>query len=224
MRGKLLLAVAVIAMLAVAPVYLLVTRQASSSTDSALRSGSGDATATVDPSVAARFNYLSANGNSSCSRAFMDSVAAMPADMMLRGSCCSPMSLHRYSEQVAALTKYSGIAEIPPDPYDIAAPLAARLKGYYDLQLTPADQQAYDFAMKNSSDHGPCCCQCWRWEVYGGLAKDLIRKYGFTGEQVTEVWNLSDGCGGDSQHFHGTTTTERSPPYGGFPIGQEVPA
>ncbi len=222
MRRKLLLAVAAIAMLAVVPVYLLVTRQASRSNNSALRSSSGEATATVDPSVAARFKYLSGNGNSSCGRSFMNSIASMPADMRLRGSCCSPMTLHRYSEQVAALKKYQSIAEIPSDPYDIEAPLAAKLIGYYALQLTAAEQQAYDFAMKNSSDHGPCCCQCWRWEVYGGLAKDLIRNYGFSGEQVTEVWNFSDGCGGDSQHFHGTTTTERSPPYRGFHSEQEV--
>ena len=25
---------------------------------------------------------------------------------------------------------------------------------------------------------------------------------GFTGEQVTAVWNLSDGCGGDEDHEH----------------------
>jgi hypothetical protein len=29
----------------------------------------------------------------------------------------------------------------------------------------------------------------------------LIREHGFTGEQVTQVWNLSDGCGGDA-HTH----------------------
>ena len=24
----------------------------------------------------------------------------------------------------------------------------------------------------------------------------------FTGEQITELWNLSDGCGGDNEHTH----------------------
>ncbi len=222
MRRKLLLAVAVVAVLALVPVYFLVTGRASSSNDIAQRSGSGDATATVDPSVAASFKYLSANGNSSCSRAFMASIASMPADMMLRGSCCNPMSLHRYSEQIAALKKYSSVPDIPPDPYDISAGLAERLMASYDLQLTPSEQTAYDFAMKTSTERDPCCCQCWRWEVYGGLAKDLIRNFGFTGEQVTEVWNLSNGCGGDAEHFHGPATIGRSPPYVGLQSGQEV--
>lgn len=222
MRRKLPLAVAVIAMVAVAPVYFLVTGLASSSTDSPLPSGSGQATAAVDPEVATRFEYLSANGNSSCSRAFMDSIASMPDDMRLRGSCCGPMSLHRYSEQVAALRKFSDITEIPPDPYDIDAGLAAGLMGYYDVELTPDEQKAYDVAMQNSNEQGPCCCQCWRWEVYGGLAKDLIRNHGFSGEQVTGVWNLSNGCGGDGEHFHEPVTSGRSPPQGGFPVGQEV--
>jgi hypothetical protein len=62
--------------------------------------------------------------------------------------------------------------------------------------LTPAQQAAYDYAMQHSEEHGPCCCHCWRWHVYGGLAKVLIREREFTGEQVTEIWNLSDGCGG----------------------------
>jgi len=50
--------------------------------------------------------------------------------------------------------------------------------------------------MDHSEEKGPCCCQCWRWKMYGGLAKYLIRERHFTGEQVTEIWNLSDGCGG----------------------------
>jgi hypothetical protein len=32
--------------------------------------------------------------------------------------------------------------------------------------------------------------------VYGGLAKYLIRVNHFTGEQITEIWNPSSGCGG----------------------------
>ena len=75
--------------------------------------------------------------------------------------------------------------------------------GYYDMQLAPEEQRAYDYAMENSHEKGPCCCKCWRWYVYGGLAKHLIRDYNFTGEQITDVWNLSDGCGGDNEHQHG---------------------
>jgi hypothetical protein len=56
--------------------------------------------------------------------------------------------------------------------------------------------------MQHSDEKGPCCCQRWRWRVYGGLGKFLIREHRFTGEQLVEVWNLSNGCGGDDDH-HG---------------------
>ena len=32
--------------------------------------------------------------------------------------------------------------------------------------------------------------------------QNLIKEKGFTGEQVTEVWNLSDGCGGEGDHVN----------------------
>lgn len=125
----------------------------------------------------------------------------MTSEARLQGSCCSQMSLHRYQEQVEGLKKYAHIPEIPPDPYDIEAGLAKDLMTYYDLALSPDQQEAYDYAMQNSHEKGPCCCKCWRWYVYGGLGKYLITTYGFTGKQITEIWNLSDGCGGD-EHFH----------------------
>ena len=165
----------------------------------------------VDEALAAQFDYLSQNGNSSCSGGFKDSIAQMPDDARLQGSCCSPMSIHRYSEQVEGLKEFKsalrpldelGASKIPDDPYDIEARLAKELIAYYDLELTPEEQAAYDYAMQNSSEKGPCCCKCWRWYVYGGLGKYLIKNHGFTGEQLTEVWNLSDGCGGDSEHHH----------------------
>lgn len=156
----------------------------------------------VNAALAAQFDYLSKNGNSSCSASFKDSIPAMADGARLQGSCCSPMGIHRYSEQVEGLKKYANIPEIPPDPYNVDASLAKKLLAMYDTQLTPEQQQAYDYAMQNSSEKGPCCCKCWRWYVYGGLGKLLIQKYGFTGEQVTDVWNFSDGCGGDSEH-HG---------------------
>lgn len=144
-----------------------------------------------------KFLTLSTKGNSSCSGAFRDSIATMADNGRLQGSCCSPMDWNRYKEQTAGLKKYSNIAEIPPDPYDIEVGLAKKLLSHYDDQLTPEQQKAYDYAMQNSNEKGPCCCKCWRWNVYGGLAKILIENYKFTGPQITEVWNLSDGCGGD---------------------------
>ena len=152
--------------------------------------------------MAEKFAYLSQNGNSSCSASFRDSISTLPDSSRLQGSCCSPMSLHRYSEQVDGLKKYSDIAEIPPDPYDIEAGLAKKLMGYYDINLSSEEQKAYDYAMANSDEKGPCCCKCWRWNVYGGLGKYLIQNYKFTGEQITQVWNFSDGCGGDDQQGH----------------------
>lgn len=152
--------------------------------------------------LAARFEYLSKNDNSSCSASFQQSIDTMPDDGRLLGSCCSPMSIHRYTEQVEGLKKFSNIPEIPPDPYDIDARHAKQLKAYYEVELTSEQQQAYDYAMEHSNEKGPCCCQCWRWYVYGGLGKLLIQKHGFTDEQFTEVWNLSDGCGSDNEHQH----------------------
>jgi len=161
----------------------------------------------ANTALAAKFEELSKSGNSSCSATFKESILAMSDDARLKGSCCSPMSIHRYTEQVEGLQKFKSIpsqniAEIPDDPYDIEAGLAKRLISYYDIELTPEEQKAYDYAMLNSSEKGPCCCKCWRWYVYGGLGKYLIKNHSFTGEQLTEVWNLSDGCGGDSEHHH----------------------
>jgi hypothetical protein len=156
---------------------------------------------TPDPEIVKRFEFLSQNGNSSCSRSFRDSIAGMPAVAKLQGSCCTEMDLHRYSEQLAGLKQYSDISAIPPDPYDIAVPLAQKLIVAYEQPLSPEQQQHYELAMETSNEKGPCCCPCWRWEVFGGLGKLLIREHGFTGEQVAQVWNLSDGCGGDA-HMH----------------------
>ena len=150
---------------------------------------------------AERFEYLSQNGNSNCSRAFMESIASMPPTMRLQGSCCGPMSEHRYREQVDGLEKYMDIALVPADPYDIPAGIAQQAVAWFAVELSAEEQAAYDYAMENSGEKGPCCCQCWRWQVYGGLAKYLIRERDFTGEQVAELWDLSDGCGGDD-HVH----------------------
>lgn len=152
--------------------------------------------------LAAKFEKLSQNGNSSCSGDFKNSISSMPDGARLQGSCCSPMDMHRYSEQVEGLKKYKNIKEIPPDPYDIDAKLARNLLSHYEDKLTPQQQKAYDYAMDNSKEKGPCCCKCWRWYVYGGLAKYLIQNYNFTGEQITKVWNLSDGCGGAEDHVN----------------------
>ncbi len=121
----------------------------------------------VSEALAAGFDYLSKNGNSSCSTSFRSSITSMADDERLRGSCCSPMSVHRYSEQVEGLKKFKSITsqnidKIPDDPYDIEARLAKELMQYYDMELSSEEQKAYDYAMQNSSEKGPCCCKCWR--------------------------------------------------------------
>jgi hypothetical protein len=148
----------------------------------------------------ARFQALASEGNSSCSSIFKDSISSMSDESRIKGSCCSPMSWHRYEEQVEGLKRFSEISEIPPDPYDIDAKIAKKMEKYYDVELTNEEQKVYDYAVANSDEKGPCCCKCWRWYVYGGLAKFLIKEKGFSGEQITEVWNLSDGCGGEGDH------------------------
>jgi len=154
-----------------------------------------------DPEIVKRFEFLSQHGNSSCPRAFRDSIAHMPASARLQGSCCGEMTLHRYSEQIEGLKQYSKVPEIPPDPYDVEAGLAQKLMAAYQQPLNADEQRKYDLALATSEEKGPCCCQCWRWEVFGGLGKLLIHERGFTGEQTAQVWNLSDGCGGDA-HLH----------------------
>jgi hypothetical protein len=161
----------------------------------------------LSKALAEKFNDLSKNGNSSCSTRFQSSIVKMQSTARLKGSCCSPMSMHRYSEQVEGLKKYKAVSdqnvsEIPDDPYDIEAGLAKRLIAYYEIKLKSQEQQAYDYAMVNSNEKGPCCCRCWRWHVYGGLGKYLIRNHGFTGKQLAQLWDLSDGCGGDNEHHH----------------------
>lgn len=158
----------------------------------------------IDDELMERFEYLSTNGNSNCSPQFADSIATMPPMASLQGSCCSPMEVHRYAEQIDGLRKYSDIAQIPPDPYDIPAGVAQELMAYYDIELSSAEQAAYDYAMPNSNEGGPCCCPCWRWDHYGGLAKYLLRERDFTAQQIAELWDISDGCGGgDGDHHHG---------------------
>ena len=150
----------------------------------------------TDPATAERFDDLSTHGNSNCSTAFMNSIATMPVTDRLQDSCCDPMDLKRYARQVEGLKTFAAFPEIPADPYDVPAGFAQKALAGYDIEVTPDEQKAYDYAMANSAEKGPCCCKCWRWHVYGGLAKLLIRNHHLSGEQVTQVWNLSDGCGG----------------------------
>lgn len=146
-------------------------------------------------SMEARFMRLSNAHSNLCSgKSF---VSFKSDDSRLQGSCCSAMDFHRYKEQVEGLKKYSSIDKIPKDPYNIPVILAKELLDYQkNIELTSEQQAIYDKAMQLSHEKGPCCCKCWRWHAFEGLAKYLITEHNFKAEQVGEVWDLSDGCGG----------------------------
>ena len=145
-----------------------------------------------------QFEFLSNNGNVECSAKFEASIVTMPADARLQGSCCAPMDEARYFQQIKGIRKYADISEVPPDPYDIPAGMAQKLMPYYNLRLNRTEKIAYDYAMAHSDMQGPCCCKCWRWRMYGGLGKFLIHEHRFTGQQLVDLWNIAQGCGGPS--------------------------
>jgi hypothetical protein len=120
----------------------------------------------------------------------------------LQGSCCGPMDFHRYAEQIEGLKKYSKYEIIPIDPYDVSKEWADEFIDYYGVPLTDEKQKIYDEASLISHEGGPCCCKCWHWYTYGGLAKYLIIEENFSAEQIAEIWDLSDACGGKG-HTHG---------------------
>ncbi|MBI2583362.1 MAG: hypothetical protein HYW25_01725 [Candidatus Aenigmarchaeota archaeon] len=157
--------------------------------------------------LTAKFALLSKAGTNFC--AGPDILERVQGDR-LQGACCSAMDFHRYAEQVEGLKKYSHIDKIPPDPYDIPRSLAEELLDYQKtIQLTPEQQAVYDEAMQMSHEGGPCCCKCWRWYAFEGQAKYLITEYNFDSEQIAEVWDLEDGCGGSGHEGHGDGHAER---------------
>lgn len=159
------------------------------------------ATAAAPAGTEANFNYLSKNGNSSCSTQFRDSILTMSPPTRIQGSCCGPMALHRYKEQIEGLKEYVKFPEIPPDPYDIDPSFAAKMLNEYKVELNRVNLAQYNMAMELSGEGGPCCCKCWRWEVLGGMGKALIRDRQIDGKTLAKIWDLTDGCGGDS-HVH----------------------
>jgi len=102
-----------------------------------------------------------------------------------------------YRSQVAALRHYAGIPQIPTDPYDIPAGLAQQMIRYESrLHLAPVQQRIYDSAMRRTSEKGPCCCKCWRWTAFHGLADYLIADRGWQAPQLAALISDLDGCGG----------------------------
>lgn len=124
-------------------------------------------------------------------------VMALPNTSRLQGACCSTMDRAHYREQVRGLQRYRALSEIPRDPYDIRASLAKHLLRYdRSVHLSRAEQATYERAMRMTDEKGPCCCHCWRWNAFEGLARHLIADRGWRAAQVAEVIGLIDGCGG----------------------------
>jgi len=149
-----------------------------------------------------KFEYLSSQNSNECGLVAAN-LEAFEDGKRLQGSCCGAMSLHPYQEQVEGLKKYSNYSVVPEDPYDIDASLAKTLFGYQEeIQLTEDQQRIYDEAMEISHEGGPCCCRCWRWTAFEGQAKYLITKEGFNSQEIAELWDLEDGCGGGGHVTH----------------------
>ena len=125
-------------------------------------------------------------------------------DKSLGGQCCGVLkSTHMYEEQLKALEEYD-ILEIPKDPYNIPVSLAKKLIQFdRDIKLTVEQQKIFDEASEMSNEKGPCCCKCWKWYAYSGLAKYLIVEYDYNAEQVVEIWDISDSCGEHGEHHSG---------------------
>ena len=149
-----------------------------------------------------KFNYLVRQTSNGCGLQ-RQAVFDYPDNQRIQGSCCSKMNHHAYQEQIEGLKKYKDISFIPSDPYDISAAQAKAAYGFLDgISLTSDQQSVYNEAMKLSEEGGPCCCKCWHWDAYEGLAKKLIVDYGWNSEQIAELWDISDACGG-AGHEHG---------------------
>jgi hypothetical protein len=155
----------------------------------------------ANTALASQFEHLQSQTSNSCGGG-KQVVLGLPEDGRLQGSCCGFMDMHSYQEQVAGLkAKYGEYDIIPPDPYDVSVAWARQMIEYSDqTTLTPEQQAVYDGAMEMSEEGGPCCCVCWHWYAYEGLAKHLIIKERFSAQQIAEVWDLSDACGGDHHH------------------------
>ena len=147
----------------------------------------------------ARFAVLSKRHTNQCGFE-AQSLESLARGGRLQGACCSAMDYEHYAEQLSGLKSYRAIAQVPRDPYDIPVALAEQLIAYDDsLELTASQQSVYGEAGGLATEHGPCCCHCWRWSAFEGQAKYLIGRRGYTARQIAQVWDLEDGCGGPSE-------------------------
>jgi hypothetical protein len=147
----------------------------------------------------ARFDYLAHRHSSRCGTP-PSYVRGLSDSARLQGACCFPMNRAAYRSQVSDL-RLRAPSEAPSDPYDVSAALAKRLLAYErTIALTPTEQPIYRRAMSMTSEHGPCCCPCWRWHAFAGLSKELIARRRWTAPRLARLISLLDGCGGAADH------------------------
>lgn len=149
----------------------------------------------------ARFVFLASRSSNQCGLQAAG-ISGHSGSYRLQGSCCSTMNEHAYGEQVRGLRAYGDSPLIPPDPYDIPASLAKRLLRYdRTISLRRTEARTYARAMAMSDQKGPCCCRCWRWNAFRGLAKVLIAERRWRSRRLATLVDLLSGCGGPG-HFH----------------------
>jgi hypothetical protein len=171
------------------------------------RSGRWSVGASEPAGSHARFVFLASRSSNQCGlrAAALDRYGTRER---LQGSCCSAMDERAYREQVRRLRAHRGLAQIPRDPYDIPIPLVRRLLRYdRGISLTGAQRRAYARAMALSDQKGPCCCRCWRWSAFRGLAKYLIAEQRWRPRRLANLIDLLEGCGGPRRHHSRTATS-----------------
>lgn len=157
----------------------------------------------------AEFGYLSQKNSDACSnlnneQANVDWVNSLPDGAFLQGSCCTPMDYPDYSMQASEnQANYTGFPLVPLDPYNVPTSTVKAMVADVGMALTPAQQAVYDAAMPMSTDKAPCCCWCWAGYAHEGMVKDAIVNHGFDAQQVADLLNTQDCCGGPGQMHMG---------------------
>ena len=156
-----------------------------------------------------QFNYLSQQTSDQCSnlnneQANVNWINSLPDGTFLQGSCCTPMDYPDYSTQIPENQQnYSSIPVVPVDPYNVPAATAKAMVADVDMSLTPSQQQTYDTAMPMTTDKAPCCCWCWAGYAHEGMVKYVIVNDGYSSQQVADLLNTQDCCGGPGQMHMG---------------------
>lgn len=156
------------------------------------------------PGSPSRFAYLAAQNTNRCDLSAGE-LRHMDGDRRLQGACCDPMDPTSYRKQVNELKRYAVIAQIPRDPYDVPVTLAQRLLRYRSaISLNRAESNTYERAMHISDLGGPCCCHCWRWQAFSGLARYLITKRDWQAPKLASLIDSLEGCGGRAEQPQNT--------------------